>query len=381
MINLKNYSSILSIDNTTLEVKCQAGTTIDTLNNVLQDNGMALANLGSISEQTISGAIATGTHGSGYNSGVIATTILELDLITASGEVIQCSRDHHQDIFLAALCSLGALGVVSTVTIQCVPAFFLKAKSQSMTLSDFLSDYDNLAKAEEFVRYHWYPHTNDGVYWKARSAPASLVKDKTTYDKLIAMKDKFIGHYTFEFLLWVSTRFESIIPTVNRKYYKMKKKDYSEEGISFELFNFDCLFKQYVTEWSVPIENTVQAARAIEKLIQDLGINAHFPIEFRFTDADDIYLSPSYGGKRCWIGIIMYRPYGKDVPKVKEYFDAFMEEMHQIDGRPHWAKFHPWNYDDCDRSYPKWRAFCEIRDRLDPDKLFWNDYMEKIFNR
>jgi len=78
-------------------------------------------------------------------------------------------------------------------------------------------------------------------------------------------------------------------------------------------------------------------------------------------------------------GIIMYRPYGKDV-EHKEYFDAFEKLMTQLGGRPHWAKNHGWTAADCSRAYPKFAKFMELRQQVDPEKVFWNDYLERVLS-
>lgn len=151
------------------------------------------------------------------------------------------------------------------------------------------------------------------------------------------------------------------------------------EDVAHKVFNFDCLFKQYVTEWAIPIEHTEKALEGLKSLIAQHKFKVHYPIEVRFVKGDDIWLSPSYGGDTCWIGIIMYRPYGKDVP-YKAYFEAFEALMESFSGRPHWAKVHQWTAETCRKNYPKFNAFCKVRSAMDPHRIFSNSYMERIFD-
>eukprot|EP01129_Flabellula_baltica_P000179 TRINITY_DN1021_c0_g1_i3.p1 TRINITY_DN1021_c0_g1~~TRINITY_DN1021_c0_g1_i3.p1 ORF type:complete len:117 (-),score=20.97 TRINITY_DN1021_c0_g1_i3:737-1087(-) len=114
-------------------------------------------------------------------------------------------------------------------------------------------------------------------------------------------------------------------------------------------------------------------------MIERLNLKVHQPIEIRFVKGDDIYLSPSYGADTCWIGIIMYKPYNK-IPSYSTYFNEFMRIMEELDGRPHWAKIHNWGYQECQKSYPMFNKFNEIRKQLDPTDMFSNNYTRRIFN-
>jgi len=96
---------------------------------------------------------------------------------------------------------------------------------------------------------------------------------------------------------------------------------------------------------------------------------------------DNIWISNCYGGDKCYIGVIMYRPYGKYDPPYKEYFHEFHKLMESFDGRPHWGKIHPWKYEDCIKSYPMWENFCKLREKLDPDNILSNEYTKKVFKK
>ena len=137
MIALDQLTGIITADRTTGLVTVAAGTTLAELNPALWNLGLSLTNLGDIDSQTISGAIATGTHGTGRAFGGLATQVRGLELVTAAGEIVQCGPDQNADLFAAARISLGALGIITAVTLQCEPAFALHAMETP-------ADYDDL---------------------------------------------------------------------------------------------------------------------------------------------------------------------------------------------------------------------------------------------
>lgn len=122
------------------------------------------------------------------------------------------------------------------------------------------------------------------------------------------MITKFIRNQLYELLLYIATFIPSLTPYINTFYYNT----YFLETIltispSVQAFNFDCLFKQYVSEWSISIEHTVNAMNDLKSLIEKEGFKVNFPIEVRFVKGDDILLSPCYNMDSCFIGVIMYK--------------------------------------------------------------------------
>ena len=141
-------------------VLCQAGITLNTLHAVLADHGLAMPNLGSISEQTIGGVITTATHGTGFDFPVLSMGVLSLVILLADGSRVRCSRTEHSDLFLASLCGLGSTGLILQVQLQVGPAFRLKEVQESHTFDDALRNMDMVARSAEHVRYWWFPQAD-----------------------------------------------------------------------------------------------------------------------------------------------------------------------------------------------------------------------------
>ena len=147
------------------------------------------------------------------------------------------------------------------------------------------------------------------------------------------------------------------------------------------VFNFDCLCEQYTTEYAVPFEYTGAALVAIRAWLQEEharpdGERIHFPIEVRFVDADGIWLSPSYGRRTCYIGLVQYRPYRWPV-RYRRLFARFEALMRQFDGRPHWAKTHTAYRPELLTRYPHLPDWLRTVATYDPQRLLVNPYVAR----
>uniref|UniRef100_A0ABM0MYT4 L-gulonolactone oxidase-like n=1 Tax=Saccoglossus kowalevskii TaxID=10224 RepID=A0ABM0MYT4_SACKO len=308
----------------------------------------------------------------GAKFGCLATAIVKVDLLTAEGELISCSRDENKDIFLACCCGIGALGVIVHVTIQCEPAFKLWERQSSCSLTEVLGDLDTHLSASEHFRFFWFPHTNNvAVFHADRTTKNICVKSSWLWNTAVA-------NYSLEFAYWLSTFIPRLVPLINRLYYHMLFTTPSERvDVSYKVLNFDCKFSQYVTEWAIPREKTGEVLRSLQRWVEMSGEVAHFPVEVRFVNRDDILISPAYGRDTCFINIIMYRPYGKFVEHSK-YWTAYEDIMMKAGGRPHWAKAHKITREQFLDMYPKFSRFLEIRQQLDPNGMFMNEYLNRV---
>jgi len=386
MIILDRFNKIEQIDSEKMTAKVQAGTTLQQINSELFKCNMALPVLGSISFQTISGAISTATHGTGIEFGCLSSCVVEIELVQANGDLLKLKKG--EDEFEAYVCSLGCLGVITSVTIQCSSAFALKAVQEPTTLDHVLNNLDKLVYSNDHWRFWWFPHTKNDkcITHSALRVPIdtkTFVGDSEKVSFFGKIKsffsDSFLGYYLLEFTLFTSKFIPSLVSFINDTWFNLLFNSRKEvTDVSFKVFNFDCLFKQFVNEWSIPKENTAIALLRLKKMIEDNKLNVHFPIEVRFVKHDDIWLSPCYGRDSCYIGIIMYRPYDFTIPYQK-YFDEYCEIMKSLGGRPHWAKEFILNVEkDLPEMYPKWHNFKQLRQRVDPENVFMNDYLSRL---
>ena len=159
LVDMSDYGKVLAHDPANHTVTMQAGIALSKLCDELDARGLALENMGDIAYQSIAGATSTATHGTGTKFGNISSRIVALRLVTADGSVIECSADENPDVFEVARVGLGALGMLSTVTLQCVPAFRLHAIEEAMPVDDVLADFDGFMDSADHVEFYWVPHT------------------------------------------------------------------------------------------------------------------------------------------------------------------------------------------------------------------------------
>ncbi|XP_014666895.1 PREDICTED: L-gulonolactone oxidase-like isoform X2 [Priapulus caudatus] len=374
MIDMQRMDSVIDVCAEKCQITVEGGVMLTKLNRILEENGMAISVLGAISDITLAGAMATGTHGSGAQYGVLASYVVKLELLTASGEVMTLSREKDEDMFRAAAVSLGALGIILTVTLQCEKAFKLCKTSFTTTMDDVLENLEVHVRSSEHFRFMWIPYTGHVIATHANRTDKKIAVHSSWFWETL------VGYHMLEFMLWISTYFTSMVPYIARFMYNILWRHGGEMvDTSYKVFNFNCLFKQYVNEWSIPRSQAVLVLLELQEwiLAQEHRLQVHFPIEVRFVKADDLLLSPCSEIDSCYINIIMFRPYGRDTPH-QEYWDKYESIMKRAGGRPHWAKAHRETASDLRKMYPHFEQFCNIRSSLDPHGLFLNNYLKRI---
>ncbi len=379
LIVTTQLNRVLSVHRSTQTVTVQAGITLKELNQVLAREGLALPNLGSISAQTIGGAIATATHGTGLKYGVFSTWIQGMTLVTAVGEVLHLSEHENAHYFKAAQCSLGALGVVTELELKVCDAFDLEVFEQPNDLETVLANLPCRLEADHY-RFWYLPHTDRVWEWSAMRKPPGRVQPPLAPVKRMQQwyQERLIGYHTLEFLLYLATFQPNWVPAINQWYTRQQfEVPRQSSSNSVAQFNFDCLFKQHVNEWCIPIQRTAEGILQIRDLIRDRGYQVHLPIEVRFVKGDHIWLSPCQGGDRCYIGVIAYLPYGKPVDYAA-YFADYEQIMDNLAGRPHWAKRFDRDQTWLKERYPDWDDFQTVRAKLDPHHCFSNRYTDRV---
>ncbi|KAF9329109.1 hypothetical protein BG006_007810 [Podila minutissima] len=402
MINTDKLNRLLEVDEQNMTITVEAGMKLHKLHDILELHELAMSNLGSISDQSVAGVMSTATHGTGAEYPSLCASVLDMTMITASGERLYCSKTVQPDIFNAAVCSLGSLGIITTMTLQCEPAFRLENKQEPAKLDHVLANLDSIIHSAEHVRLWWYPHTDNVVVWRANRTTKEISAPKPSW-----RTSHWFNYHIYQGLLDICRYFPRLIPTLSRfMFWATQSKPLERVDDSVKVFNFDCLFPQYVNEWSIPWAHTAEALRALDRFIESGSVpdelaskgidtsstcaglvqktspssssplKAHFPVEIRFVKKDDVWLSPAYGVDSCYIGIIMYRPYGKPVP-YKRFWAGYEQIMGAFGGRPHWAKAHSVSYEGLKKAYPKMEKFTEVREQLDPEGMFLNDYLRR----
>lgn len=382
LISMKKFDNVLEVNAESCQIKVESGIKLSKLNNdVLPKHNLALRIIGAISDISIGGAVSTGTHNSGINFGTVASYVTELELMTADGNKIKCSREENSELFLATCCGLGAIGIILTVTIQCEKAFNLKQTRYPSTLKEILDNLDVHLKSSDHFRFYWFPHTENVLVDHMSRTKEAATKEVPMGGIRSWLHNYLVGYYMLEFVYWICCFIPSLIPKVNQYFFQyLHNARQSRIDRGDKILNIECLFKQYVNEWAIPIEKTAVALYQLKEwLAKTPGTYAHFPVEVRFVKQEDFYLSPSHGHNSCYINIIMYRPYGRKVP-YEMYWDAYEKIMTNVGGRPHWAKAHHVTAQEFRKMYPYFDTWCSLRKKYDSNDRFKNSYMDRILS-
>jgi L-gulono-1,4-lactone dehydrogenase len=366
---LDRYVSLLSADVSARLVTVQAGMTIGALNQALDALGLALANLGDIDYQTISGALSTGTHGTGARLGALSTFIEAMEIVTGDGSVLACSRTENPELFASARVGLGALGVVSTVTLRCVPSFTLHAVNEPMRLDDVLASLDEHVAGNDHFEINWFPHT-DWVQAKQNNrvddAPMPRPRAKEWFDEV------FLENVALKAAWRVGRRFPSTIPGISRQLTKAITRVESTEK-SYDVFTTPRLVRFYEMEYGVPREAVVPCIRDLRSFIDSSGLQIQFPVEVRFVAADDIPLSMASGRDSAFVAVHIFQGRG-----YEQYFRGVERIMAAAGGRPHWGKLHFQTAETLAPRYPDWQRFQSAREEIDPQRVFTNPYLDRV---
>ncbi|HQJ36076.1 MAG TPA: D-arabinono-1,4-lactone oxidase, partial [Rhodoglobus sp.] len=348
-----------------------AGTNLYQLPALLQPHGLALANMGDIDRQTISGATSTGTHGTGTAFGGLATQIRAVTLVTAAGEVLKVSETENPDLLPAAVLGLGALGVVVDLTIECVPTFVLHAVERPEPLETVLAEWsERIAKNDHFEFYVW-PHTETALTKTNTRLPGDAPRHPLGafsgwFD------DEFMANGLYRGIVNLGHLAPGTIPPINRLAVKLSgNREFTDFSPNVFTTNRTVRFKEM--EYAIPVEQVPAAVAEVRALIADRGWNISFPIEVRSSAPDDLMLSTASGRATGYIAV--HRFFRED---EREYFGAVESIMRAHDGRPHWGKMHRRTAEDLRPAYPRFDEFVAVRDRLDPDRLFANEYLTRV---
>jgi FAD-linked oxidoreductase len=372
LVRLDGLGAITRADRETGRVTVGAGTGLRRLNAGLASFDLAMANLGDIDRQTVSGAISTGTHGTGARLGGLATQVIGLDLVTADGSVLSCSVEENPDTFAAARVAVGALGVIASLTLQCVPAFLLRAQELPLPLPEVLDGFDELAEGNDHFEFYWFPHTQVALTKRnnrvGRSvAPSPINRARAWLD------DELLSNGMFELTNRLSTRLPGLVPRINRLASRaVSGREYVDASYKVFCSERNVVFRE--SEYAVPRENVVEVVRELRAWIDRSGERIPFPIEVRVAAADDIWLSTAYGRETGYVAIHQYHR----LPH-RRYFEAFEKIATAAGGRPHWGKLHTLGAEDLRTRYPRYDDFLAVRDRLDPHRTFANTYTRQVF--
>ena len=368
LLDLGDYARVLAVDTEARTVTVQAGIPLWKLNDQLATRGLALENLGDIAYQSVAGATSTATHGTGLHFGNLSSRIIGLRIVTGDGSIIEATAEHNADVLDVARVGVGSLGILSTVTIQCVPAFNLHAVEQAERVDAVLERWDDEIGANDHFEFFWIPNTG----WALTKRNRRTLDPVQPRGRWRSFRDDYLLTNIGFDLTCRAGRFN---PALGKRVAKLVpgtgRSEYTEA--SYKVFASPRLVKFYEMEYAIPRENLVEALNRVRLLVRRQGVQILFPVEVRVVAADDIPLSTAHGRETAYIAVHVYWGTAYD-----QYFQGVQGIMDDYGGRPHWGKMHFQTAATLAPRYPRWAEFQAMRARLDPGGRFSSPYLDRI---
>ncbi len=371
LLDLSDLTGVVSVDRERSRVTLRAGTRLHQIPRLLAPFGLAMQNLGDIDRQSLAGATSTGTHGTGARFGGIATQITAATLVTADGDILVVDEHQNTEMLPAVALGLGALGILVEITVQCVPAFVLHAVEHPEPLDDVLATLDDRAASADHFEFYWFPHTDVALTKSNTRLPESAPRHPLPRAGKW-LDETLLANGVYRVVCGVATAVPAIVPSFSRLAVRLTgDREYTD--VSTNVFTQSRTVRFREMEYALPAENVRPAFDAVRALIEERGWRISFPIEVRFAARDDLWMSTAHGRASGYIAV---HRYWRENPT--DYFEAVENIMTSFGGRPHWGKMHTQDAASLRERYPRFDDFVALRDRLDPDRMFQNTYLERV---
>ncbi len=375
LIDIKGYNRIVSEDPQRRRITVESGMSLKQLIQELESRGLTLPCLPDIDTITVGGALATGTHGTAGDGHILAEYMVACRLVTADGSVKEYSDESTPEMMQAVRCSLGLLGVFSTLTFEAQPVYRLKIVEQPMKDEVWTANFRQWLEDYEFVRVLWLPHTDYGyVILGERIGDDEHVEEQPApkYHRHRREVSKFLYARTVRY-----PRFTRIANKILRTFFFNKKV-----VSSGTLYGATVTKKRGSTlelgEWSVAMDRFDELFAELKTRLESRENNAyaHIPMDVRFLKGDNTWLSQAEGRDTVTVGIVTRNAEFAD---QYEAFDLVEEVFLNHDGRPHWAKRFKAGPEELSQVWPRFNDFVELRRRMDPEGRFLNPYLARMF--
>ena len=343
LLDTRGLTGITAIDKTSRTATVRSHTTIAELGAPLWEAGLALKNQGDIDAQTIAGAVATSTHGSGQTLGSFSSVLSACRLVDAKGTIRELSLDKNPDEMAAAQCSIGMLGVMTELTIQLAPAYHLHEQIVFMPVDELRERWDQLLAEYRHFSFFWMPTDASSELYGFPQAKADFCMVK---------------------LYQETTEEPGSRPLPPNERIDRSYRIYPHE--------FEPNFHEL--EYILPAASARDAFESQREFMLHNLPDSIFPMEFRFVAADQAWLSPKYMRDSVVISVS-----GKPGTDYWPYLKMCDERLFEQGGRPHWGKLHFMTGERLASQFEKYEAFKSLRRRFDPVGMFLNDHLAEMF--
>ena len=370
-VSLRHLNKVLHVDLASNQITIEGGTALHEIRAEMKKHGLAFANMGDIDRQSIAGALSTGTHGTGLKMPAFASQVVALELMLADGSIVRCSAEDG-DLFDAARVSLGALGIIVSVTLQAVPAYNLRRSDAVITRDEALTLLADPPSIDHIGLY-FMPYIDQVLMWTAER-----VTDPEQHPGPLGewFRDVVKVNYGLEAMGFVARKAPKLVPALSRSFAKGIKPETTVDTYD-KVFLRPLFVRHDAFEFAVPQAEGPECVRSLMTAIEKREVPAAFPCETRIGPAESAWLHPQYGRTSTWVGAAIQSP-GIDIDAAWEDAQA---TCFAAGGRPHWGKWHTLDAARLSTLYPRWDDFQEIRRKLDPSGLFGSPAIDRILGR
>ena len=367
LIDLGGLDRVLDVDTATGRVRVEAGLTLHAASPLLHSHGLAFPNLGDIDTQTIAGATATGTHGTGAKLRNISAALHSVQILRADGTTVELDEETDPDGWRAARVSIGALGIVTAVTLQLEPSFVLDLVERPVPIADVLANLDEFADGSDHFEFFAFAHAEVAM---TKSSNRSVEPEQPRGKAGAWLNDVLLSNHLYDTMCKLGRRVPATVPAIHRLATKAGSNNRKIDR-SYRVFATPRLVKFNEMEYAIPREHARAAIGEILDVTKRFG--TPMPIEVRWVAPDDALLSPAGGRETCYIAVHQY-----EGMVWEPYFRACEAVFDRYQGRPHWGKRHFQTAETLRTRYPEWDRFAEVRRRFDPTGVFANDYVNRV---
>lgn len=363
-----DFGEGVGIDTARMIARIPAGMVLHDANQHLAEAGVALANMGDITAQTVAGSISTSTHGTGLRFTGLAGQVAGFGLVTADGSLLECSETQNSDVWRLGRVGLGSLGILVWVDMRVVPAFRLRAVEEPRRLRDVLDNFDSIVESSDHFEFYWVPHTRWALTkhnTRTQDPAVSRSKTKKWLTKTV------LENYAFGAVCALGRAVPALIPKLATALPSTGRQEFVEA--SHEVFATRRLVRFHEMEYSIPRRRLPEALTAIVEAVEREKLRVSFPVEVRVTGSDDVALSTSYGRESAYIAVHMYKGM-----EYERYFRLVESIVAPMNGRPHWGKIHFQGAETLRSQYERFDDFLRLRERLDPERRFVNGHVERV---
>jgi alditol oxidase len=357
-LSLRSMDEVVALDVKARNVTVHAAMTYGQLCPYLHSKGFALHNLASLPHISVAGACSTATHGSGDKNGNLATAVSALEMVTASGDVIQLSR-RNDEKFAGAVVGLGALGVVTKLTLDIQPTFMMRQYVyENMPLSEVRDNFDAIESSGYSVSLF--------TDWQKQRVNEVWIKSRTEEGQAFQARPEFFG---------AKLASKNLHPIAELSAENCTEQmgvagPWYERLPHFRMGFTPSAGKELQSEYFVPRQHAVEAILGIDRLREQLA--PHLMIsEIRTIAADNLWLSPCYK-QPC---VTIHFTWKQDWPAVKRLLPVIEKELASFNVRPHWGKLFTISPIQLKSTYERLAEFRELSKKYDPQGKFRNEFL------